>query len=120
MKIKIADIPEWRGKIIIEQQGKCWICEIDLTDAVACLDHDHETGKIRGVLCNNCNGIEGKITNLAKRGRRDKTKREFIEKILTYWGKTQKDLIHPLHKTKDEKRLLRNKRARLRKRKKQA
>lgn len=120
MRIKTADIPDWRAKIIIEQGGKCWICEIDLSEAVACLDHDHETGRVRGVLCNNCNGIEGKVSNLARRGKRDKTKRQFVEKILSYWVAQQKELIHPSHKTSDEKRLLRNKRARLRKKKKQA
>jgi hypothetical protein len=31
----------------------CWIC--GNLDTRICLDHDHKTGKIRGLLCNNCN-----------------------------------------------------------------
>lgn len=32
--------------------GKCEICrEEDAT----CIDHDHDTGEVRGLLCNNCN-----------------------------------------------------------------
>jgi 5-methylcytosine-specific restriction endonuclease McrA len=71
MKLKVKDIPVLRDRLIKEQDGKCLLCAIDLSTVVACLDHDHETGLIRGVLCQNCNGIEGKITNLARRAKRN-------------------------------------------------
>ena len=35
------------------QQGKCAICDGD-TDTL-CVDHDHDNGNIRGLLCHNCN-----------------------------------------------------------------
>jgi hypothetical protein len=39
-----------------KQNGKCCICKIDFDKThVPCVDHDHRTGAIRGVLCNNCN-----------------------------------------------------------------
>lgn len=120
MRIKTADIPKYRDKYIIDQNGKCWLCEIDLRTVVPCLDHDHETGAIRGVLCQNCNGIEGKIHNLARRAKRDKTKYDFVNKILSYWNHfsaCKRIEIHPTHKTPDEKRLRRNKKARERRKK---
>lgn len=40
-------------KLLKGQSGKCAICFIDLVKP--CLDHDHKTGRIRGVLCPPCN-----------------------------------------------------------------
>lgn len=43
------------GRELLEEQGgRCASCAIDVTKAF-CIDHDHITGKIRGVLCNSCN-----------------------------------------------------------------
>jgi len=44
-----------------EQGGKCAICKIHLNDIRygkkknLCVDHDHKTGKVRGLLCDKCN-----------------------------------------------------------------
>ena len=120
MRIKIKDIPLFRNKIAQEQGGKCWLCDIDLSKVTPCLDHDHRSGRIRGVLCGNCNGIEGKIANLANRAKRDKTRYDFVNRVLRYWNffsACQREEIHPSHKTEDEKRLRRNKKARERRKK---
>jgi len=37
------------------------LCEICFTRPSECLDHNHETGNIRGVLCNVCNQGLGKL-----------------------------------------------------------
>jgi len=43
-------------KMVEEQQGKCKICgTLIINDSDYHLDHDHATGKIRGVLCRYCN-----------------------------------------------------------------
>jgi Recombination endonuclease VII len=34
------------------QTGKCKICEIK---SATCIDHDHDTGRIRGLVCRSCN-----------------------------------------------------------------
>jgi hypothetical protein len=85
--------------------------------ATACLDHNHKTGLIRGVLCRNCNGIEGKIYNLANRAKRTLTTKDYLGQVILYWIKHETDntgLYHPLHKTVDEKRIATNAKARKR------
>lgn len=43
-------------KMRAEQNGRCAICgTFDPGGEHFHVDHDHETGKIRGLLCNNCN-----------------------------------------------------------------
>jgi hypothetical protein len=41
-----------------EQQGVCWICGKESTKLLH-VDHDHDTGEIRGLLCGNCNKAIG-------------------------------------------------------------
>lgn len=44
-------------KIHEKQDGKCLICNlvIAVDDRQWCIDHDHVTGDIRGLLCRSCN-----------------------------------------------------------------
>lgn len=46
---------------LFEKQGnKCAICGIELTkDVRPCVDHNHETNKVRGILCTRCNSLLG-------------------------------------------------------------
>ena len=44
-----SDFDEWYNR----QAGRCAICHTK--PEILCVDHDHETGLIRGLLCNNCN-----------------------------------------------------------------
>jgi hypothetical protein len=51
------DYQEWLDK----QEGRCAICRTDdpSPKRFFCTDHDHRTGKVRGLLCDRCNrGIE--------------------------------------------------------------
>lgn len=48
-------------RMVIEQRGLCAICGQPQSPAHVrlCLDHDHQTGKPRGLLCRQCNfGVE--------------------------------------------------------------
>ena len=53
--------PKQRQEMIVNQGGKCAICgeELDMGRNTQ-IDHDHDTGKIRGILCVYCNmGLGG-------------------------------------------------------------
>lgn len=45
-----------RQRLLEDQKGKCAICGLPESDKVRLhMDHCHGTGKVRGLLCNNCN-----------------------------------------------------------------
>lgn len=50
-----------RNRILLEQEGRCAIClrHEDQFKHRLSLDHDHKTGRIRGILCSNCNRALG-------------------------------------------------------------
>lgn len=52
-------------QVLLERQGgTCATCqrrEGDVQWGVLCVDHDHATGKVRGLLCNSCNTAAGYI-----------------------------------------------------------
>jgi hypothetical protein len=45
--------------ILLHQEGVCAICKREPQERMLCVDHDHESGEIRGLLCNACNFILG-------------------------------------------------------------
>lgn len=40
--------------MLTDQNGKCLICRDDISEAPK-IDHCHSTGRVRGLLCSNCN-----------------------------------------------------------------
>ncbi len=52
--IGAADFDE----LVRQQEGRCLICGRPDPEQV---DHDHETGEVRGILCFNCNGGLGQF-----------------------------------------------------------
>lgn len=122
-KLKRTDISKVTVALLKKQEYRCALCGGSLRANAAknpALDHCHQTGAIRDVLCINCNGIEGKIFNLARRAKNEMTPVEWIDKLAAYWRRhstSQHNLIHPTHKTEEEKREERNRKARERRRK---
>lgn len=46
---------EWQ-RMLIEQNGVCILCnEPNQKGRRLCVDHDHNTGRVRGLLCSRCN-----------------------------------------------------------------
>lgn len=113
--MKSTQIKPTRLSLLQQQNGKCALCHLPCTEKDARLDHDHSTGAVRGVLHNGCNALLGKVENNAPRFG-VKNIAAFGAGIAGYLSKHVTNvtgLIHPLHKTEDEKRELRNKRARV-------
>lgn len=102
--MKYKDIPVLREKLWIEQDKKCKICnqELDATEMV--LDHDHKTGKIRGVLHRGCNVLLGAVENNRRRNKIDDIKLVNILQNLITYTRTSRFEIHPKHISKINKR----------------
>jgi hypothetical protein len=94
-----------------KQDGLCPLCKkpIDLTvKGEGVLDHDHDSGEIRGVLHRSCNAAEGKIANAAARwGAKSSAYSAiilYLQNLVSYLTAPGAGLIYPMHKTADEKR----------------
>lgn len=62
LKRKYGITLEEYNNLLKQQQSKCKICgqeETSERNSHLCVDHDHNTGAIRGLLCNNCNRALG-------------------------------------------------------------
>jgi hypothetical protein len=102
--------------MLYQRQGcKCAICGKPIDFSVTgykanyAVDHDHETGEIRGTLHKSCNSAEGKVANAAGRWGAKSTKQydieEFIRNLVKYWDKaasTGTGMMYPDHKTPEQ------------------
>ena len=60
LKRKYGITPEEYDRLLAEQDGRCAICRRRPRDDISLhVDHDHETGRIRGLLCFRCNNALG-------------------------------------------------------------
>jgi hypothetical protein len=47
------------------QKGACALCEEVVSHRRLCVDHDHQTGRVRGLLCIQCNSALGTFGDTA-------------------------------------------------------
>ena len=100
----------WKARHLKEVQGGlCPLCckPIDLKiKGEGVIDHDHDTGRIRGVLHRSCNAAEGKVSNAAARwGAKSSDYASiipYLESIVRYLKGEPTPFIYPMHKTVDE------------------
>lgn len=79
------------------------------------LDHDHATGKIRGVLDIRSNSWEGKVKNSFSRTGVAGLGADYVQSLRNLADYIEKDWtknpLHPTYRTEDEKRVLKNRKA---------
>lgn len=126
-RIKASQVAQVREALLKHQGYRCVLCNESLkanSKKNPVLDHDHQTGFLRDVLCRNCNGMEGKVFNLARRAKASMTELEWLRRLISYYEKHETPqyggVLHYTHRTEEEKRLARNKKARLRRAKAKA
>lgn len=102
-------------KFLRDQGGVCAICgePIDLNiPREGVVDHDHNTGEVRGVLHRSCNGAEGKVANAAGRwgaGGMDYAKIiPWLKRMVAYLERPGTGYMYPTHKTPEEKKAAAN------------
>lgn len=103
-RITQREIKELREKYLQLQNNLCALCKDYLDSSEAVLDHDHQSGQLRGVLHRGCNVMEGVISNNMKRNRIDEIRLASILAHLQDYQKDLKDLLHPTHRTPEERK----------------
>ena len=119
MRLTTASLQKWRVATLEAQGGKCALCGLPIATAAdpAVGDHNHDTGQMRGVLHRSCNSLLGNIENNRKRYgiRSDAQLSLMLRNVVQYTTLRRPDdtPLYPAYRTEDEKRELRNKRARV-------
>lgn len=114
-KLARSTMPSWKTGQIRKQGGVCPLSlkPFDLKDSKnAVVDHDHNTGEIRGVLSRSSNAAEGKVRAAVARwggtGDNDPAILAWLKRLILYLEKPGLGLMYHTHLTEDEKRLKRN------------
>ena len=111
-RLKQSEVALWRTALAERQGNRCAICQLPLHKPV--LDHDHSTGAVRATLHAGCNSLLGKVENNYKRYGVTNLA-AFLAGTAAYLQRhttNQTGLLHNTHKSEDEKRVLRNAKAR--------
>ena len=113
-RLNASQLKEWREATWRAQDKRCAITGYTISPSEAVADHDHSTGRLRGVLHRGVNALLGKCENNYRRyGLSLPMLRAMAPAIADYIERDYSaNVFYPTHRTEDEKRELRNKRAR--------
>jgi len=112
-KLNRGQLRTWAIGQIKKQGGICPLCGglISLTvmgsksDYV--VDHDHNTGEVRGILHRSCNAAEGKVAHAAgswgAKSLDPEKVRVWLEQLLVYWKQPGLGVMYPGHLNEEER-----------------
>lgn len=66
LKKKYGITPEIYLEMLDRQGGVCALCKKPGDGKALCVDHDHASGKVRGLLCHSCNVALGLLKDDAE------------------------------------------------------
>lgn len=115
-RLTATQVPVVLKQLVAKQGNKCAICGHHFTARDgAVLDHNHDTGVIRGAIHRSCNQAEGKAKVVGHRGHKGVSSADYLiglGKYLELHKTPRYAFIYPTHKTEEELRLERNAKAR--------
>ena len=103
VKLRAREIAAHRALCLLNQNGVCLLCNQHLTAADAVLDHCHRTGQVRGAIHRFCNTFLGKIENGAVRNRISAEQLAAILVNYTDYVARSTGILHPSHRTPEQK-----------------
>ena len=118
MKAKSKDIKPLRDQFLNEQHGLCALCFEAIAPGEEVLDHDHKSGYLRSVLHRGCNAYIGALENNMARNRITPQRLTAILTNFETYVRTHKPILHPTHRTPEEKAERARKRAKAKRAKK--
>ena len=116
-KLKYREVSVERAMAVLDQLGTCPLCEQHLALADAVLDHNHKTGQVRGAIHRFCNTFLSRIENGIARNRITPEQLTAILKNYESYVQRETGMLHPTHKTPEERQARAKKRARARRKK---
>jgi len=119
-QLKPREVADHRAELLNQQNGCCALCGEAIEPGKAVLDHDHRTGLVRQVLHRGCNALEGVIVNNSAR---NLITPERLAAIFENWARYHNQsgtVLHPTHRTPEQRAERTRKRAQLRRKRKKA
>jgi len=104
-QLKNKDIRGHRERLLEDQNNICPLCNCEIEYGDAALDHDHDSGRIRGVLHKWCNSAEGMLKSKFKRSGVAKSINFelYLFNLYEYLIKEHHLMLHPEHAPKQPK-----------------
>ena len=102
-QLKPREVADHRASLLAQQNGLCALCNEPIEPGKAVLDHDHRTGLVRGVLHRGCNALEGVITNNCARNLVSPERLAAIFQTWASYHAQSSEVLHPTHRTPEQK-----------------